>query len=60
MKYKLYENDCLKCQYHDYEFDIDDGLGGMEYEICTKGLKIYPKECKHFQLHRLLQEGTTK
>lgn len=28
---------CNNCKYHNYDWDIDDGYGGDEYEVCDKG-----------------------
>ena len=41
--------DCTFCEYHDYDWDVDDGYGGDEYEICEKGNELFPKECKDFK-----------
>ena len=41
--------DCTFCEYHNYDWDIDDGCGGDEYEICEKGHELFPKECKDFK-----------
>lgn len=41
--------DCTFCEYHDYDWDVDDGYGGDEYEICEKGHELFPKECKDFK-----------
>ena len=41
--------DCGQCEYHNYDWDVDDGYGGDEYEICEKGHELYPKECKDFE-----------
>ena len=41
--------DCTFCEYHDYDWDVNDGYGGDEYEICEKGHELFPKECKDFK-----------
>ena len=41
--------DCGQCEYHDYDWDVNDGYGGDEYEICEKGNELFPKECKDFK-----------
>ena len=41
--------DCTFCEYHDYDWDVNDGYGGDEYEICEKGNELFPKECKDFK-----------
>lgn len=41
--------DCGQCEYHNYDWDVDDGYGGDEYEICEKGHELYPKKCKDFK-----------
>lgn len=41
--------DCTFCEYHDYDWNIDDEYGGDEYEICEKGHELFPKECKDFK-----------
>lgn len=40
--------DCSQCSYHNYDWNINDGYGGDEYEICEKGHELYPKECEYF------------
>lgn len=41
--------DCGQCKFHDYEWDVNDGYGGEEYEICEKGHELYPDFCKYFE-----------
>ena len=41
--------DCTFCEYHDYDWNVNDGYGGDEYEICEKGHELFPKECKDFK-----------
>lgn len=41
--------DCTFCEYHDYDWDVNDGYGGDEYEICEKGHELYPKKCTDFE-----------
>ena len=41
--------DCTFCEYHDYDWDVNDGYGGDEYEICEKGNELFSKECKDFK-----------
>lgn len=41
--------DCSYCKNHNYDWDIDDGYGGDEYEVCDKGHDLYPMKCKDFE-----------
>ena len=41
--------DCSQCSYHNYDWNINDGYGGEEYEICEKSQELYPKECEYFE-----------
>ena len=40
---------CSQCYNHNYDWDIDDGYGGYEYEVCDKGHELYPMECNDFK-----------
>ena len=40
--------DCSKCKYQTWDWYIDDGHYGDEFEICTKGLEMYGDECNEF------------
>ena len=41
--------DCAHCHHHNYDWNVDDGYGGDEYEICEKGHELHPDECKDFE-----------
>ena len=41
--------DCHQCEYHNYDWDINDGYGGEEYEICEKGHELHPDTCEDFE-----------
>ena len=45
----LFSIDCTKCKYHNYDWNVNDGYGGEEYEICEKNQELYPIECGDFK-----------
>lgn len=40
---------CSNCKYHNYDWDIDDGYGGEEYEVCDKGNDITEGICEEWE-----------
>ena len=40
---------CSNCKYHDYDWDIDDGYGGEEYEVCDKGNDVTDGICEEWE-----------
>ena len=50
-KLKVYRKiaSCGNCQYHDYDWDIDDGYGGEEYEVCEKGNDVTDGICEDWE-----------
>lgn len=41
--------DCHTCDYHNYDWYIDDGHNGDEFEICEKGHELYPEKCEDYE-----------
>ena len=37
---------CSNCKYHNYDWDINDGYGGEEYEVCDKGNDVTEGICE--------------
>ena len=48
---KIYRNvaNCGNCKYHDYDWDINDGYGGDEYEVCDKGNDVTEGICEDWE-----------
>ena len=44
---KIYRRiaNCGNCMYHNYDWDVDDGYGGEEYEVCDKGNDMSDRIC---------------
>lgn len=40
---------CSNCKYHNYDWDIDDGYGGEEYEVCDKGNDVTEGICEEWE-----------
>jgi len=40
---------CGNCQYHDYDWNINDDYGGDEYEICEKGNDVTEGICEEWK-----------
>lgn len=40
---------CSNCKYHNYDWDIDDGYGGDEYEVCDKGNDVTEGICEDWR-----------
>ena len=40
---------CGNCHYHDYDWDVDDGYGGDEYEVCNKGNDVSEGICEDWR-----------
>lgn len=40
---------CSNCRYHDYDWDINDGCGGEEYEVCDKGNDVTDGICEGWE-----------
>jgi len=40
---------CSNCKYHNYDWDIDDGYGGEEYEVCDKGNDVTEGICEDWE-----------
>ena len=40
---------CSDCKYHNYDWDIDDGYGGEEYEVCDKGNDVTYGICEEWE-----------
>lgn len=41
--------ECQNCDYHNYDWYIDDGHNGDEFEICEKGHELYPEKCEDYK-----------
>ena len=37
---------CQNCKHHNYDWAIDDGYGGEEYDVCDKGNDISDDICE--------------
>ena len=40
---------CHNCHYHSYDWNIDDGYGGEEYEVCDKGNDVTEGICEDWE-----------
>lgn len=40
---------CHNCKYHDYDWDVNDGYGGDEYEYCRKGNDVTDEICTDWE-----------
>ena len=40
---------CSNCKYHNYDWDINDGYGGEEYEVCDKGNDVTNGICEEWE-----------
>lgn len=40
---------CSNCRYHNYDWDINDGYGGEEYEVCDKGNDVTDGICEDWE-----------
>ena len=40
---------CSDCKYHNYDWDIHDGYGGEEYEVCDKGNDVTYGICEEWE-----------
>lgn len=40
---------CSNCKYHNYDWNIDDGYGGEEYEVCDKGNDVTDGICEEWE-----------
>ena len=40
---------CSNCKYHNYDWYIDDGYGGEEYEVCDKGNDVTEGICEEWE-----------
>ena len=40
---------CSNCCYHNYDWDINDGYGGEEYEVCDKGNDVTDGICEDWE-----------
>ena len=40
---------CSNCKYHNYDWDINDGYGGEEYEVCDKGNDVTYGICEEWE-----------
>lgn len=39
---------CGNCKYHDYDWYVDDGYGGDEFEVCNKGNDVTEGICREW------------
>lgn len=40
---------CSNCEYHNYKWNVDDGYGGDEYEVCDKGNDVSEGICEEWE-----------
>ncbi|WP_458456509.1 hypothetical protein [Methanobrevibacter sp.] len=41
---------CGNCKYHNYEWDVNDGYRGYEYEVCDKGNNVSDGICEEWEM----------
>ena len=48
---KIYHKvaNCSNCAYHNYDWYVDDGYGGEEFEVCDKGNDMSDRICEDWE-----------